>query len=509
MRRLLEVGLFVAFVSCEPLALAPEALPRPGSTRGDALRPDSPNTTELPPNFAPGDVVEEFGLPDAGVLVHFTRAGVNAVPLADSNGNGTPDFVEQVAQTYRDVRLAYHGVWGFSEAPDDALVPQDNGGDDRFDVYLVDFAGRADGAFRRECFVSDPVHCTGYMVQENDFVGYAYPTTQAAIVTVSSHEYFHGVQAGYSALQGANVTEATAVWATERFDPTLNDLEGFSRGYQLLPERSIDQEPSTPVDGYTYGLALLFECLSAQHGPDTVLGLWSRIDGGAGWVQTLERQLAEDGGSFAESFERCTDYNVFTGTRARPGYGHARAAQLALATVTESTGNIGVNRARMFRSSSRYYHATGLPAGAVAFWRMHDDGPDGGALGMRVRLAADGAGAPVMVAVPPNTVTAAGATALHLLVTNTATGGPSVPVQLCVGSPAFVDGCRMATVDAGTDAGVDAGMPPPDAGVDAGTPVVDAGIGPADPPPGCGCNAGAGPMSLLLALALLRRSRRP
>jgi len=511
LRRLLEVALLAGLTACEPYALAPEALPRPGSARADALRPDSPNTTEPAPNFAPGDVVETFGLPDSGVLIHFTRNGVNRVPPADVDMTGVPDFVEDVARTYRDVRAAYHGPWGFAVAPDDALVPQDNGGDSRFDVYLVDFALRADGAFRRECFASDPVHCTGYMVQENDFAGYAYPTPHHGVVTVSSHEYFHGVQAGYSALQGSNLGEGTAVWATERFDPALNDLEGFARGYLMLPERSLDQEPSTAVDSYSYGLGLFFECLTALKGPDTVQELWARIDGGTSWVQTLDRFVAEDGGSFAAAFERCCDYNLYTGARAHAGYGHARAAQLPLAPVTESLTQIEIPRARMFRLSSRYYRASTLPAGAVAYWRMHEDGPDGGVGSMRVRLALDGAGPPVFVPVPHGTEVAVGGTRAHLLVTNVALGGASVPVQLCVGSPAFVDSCR-GVADAGSDAGL------PDAGVDAGVAdagvqdagviaPIDAGIGPADPPPGCGCGSGAGSLGLVGLLLLLRLLR--
>jgi hypothetical protein len=495
-RRLRELTAALLLAACGHQTVDPAATPRPTASRSDELRPDSPNTTEPPPGYAPGDVVERYEVPDASVVVHYTRLGQHRVPALDADDSGVPDFVESVGATYRDVRVQYHGPWGFRPPPDDALIPGDNGGDQRFDVYLVDFALRADGAFRKECLASDPVHCTGYMIQENDFSGYAYPTPLDGVVTVSSHEYFHGVQAGYSAVQGVNVTEGTAVWATERFAPRLDDLEGFAQGYLSQPERSLDQEPSTAVDSYAYGLALFFECLTALRGETAVRDLWARIDGGASWLGTLERNVAEDGGSIAAIMERCADYNAFTGSRARGGFGHARAAQLPLAAVTESGTELSVPRARMFRASSRYYHVTNLQPGAVAYWRAHDDAPDGGHLSIRVRFALDGAGAPAFVAVPPDMPVPVGGAAAHVLVSNVATGGASVPVQLCVASPSFVEQCRpVSAADAGLDAGVmDAGMN-------------DGGVEPPPPPGSCGCGAGGAPLVLLAVLGLRRKRR--
>ena len=491
------VWVLVAIAACASHEPGGEpSVPRPTS-RVDELRPDSPNTNEPPPKFDATEVVERSAAPDASVVVHFTRAGRNAVPLRDADDSGVPDFVESVERTYGQVRAAYHGPWGFRPPPDDGPVPDDNGGDARFDVYLVDFAGRADGAFRRECLGPAPLRCTGYMTQENDFTGYAYASADEGIVTVSSHEYFHAVQAGYSALQGVVVTEGTAVWATERFAPQLNDFENFTGSYLSAPDRSIDQEPTSAVDGFAYGSALFFECLTQQRGDDAVLGLWERLDGGASWLATLDRQLDEDGGvRLSTVLERCFDYNLFTGPRARAGYGHARAERLPAAPVTEGSTQLQVARARMFRAASRYYRATQLPADAVAWWRAADDAPDGGVQSMRVRLAVDVAGAPSLVAMPNDTPTPVNGAAAFVLVSNVAITGNSVPVAVCIGSPAFVDSCRHP----------DAGQPYVDAGmvvIDAGEPA-DAGQPVPTMPTGCGCGAAGGPFSV--ALLLLARA---
>lgn len=495
LRRLREfVVVLVALSGCDTFVDGTE--PRPTASRTDELRPDSPNTTEPPPSFAPGDVVEDYLVPDASVAVHFTRAGSHRVPAADTNDSGIPDFVESVGATYAAVLDSYEAL-GFRRPPDDSLIPGDNGGDSRFDVYLVNFGTSADGAYRKECLASDPIRCTGYMVQENDFAGFGYPTVLTGILTVSSHEYFHAVQAGYSSVQGINITEGTAVWASEQFRPALNDLEGFSNAYLMQPERSLDQEPAGPVDSYAYGLALFFECLTALRGQDAVKDLWERIDGGAGWLGTLERNVAEDGGSIATVLERCADYNLFTGGRARAGYGHSRAERLGLAMVTSSAGSLSVPRARMFRASSRYYQATGLPSDAVLWWRPADDAPDGGVASIRFRFTP---GEPQQLqAVMPDTVVPVGATSAFVLITNVATGGPSVPVQVCVGAPSFVQGCRPAPDAGAPDAGM---MMEEDAGV-----VTDGGVEPPPPPGSCGCGTGGAPLLLALGLMLVRRSR--
>src|SRR5690606_23918477 len=106
-------------------------------------------TTELF-RFDPADVVESHPSPGGSFRVHYTRSGAHAVPPLDEAGElGVPDHVELVAAIYDEVLEAYVGRLGF-RAPlsDESLA--DNGGDGRFDVYLLDFGSSADGAFRTD-----------------------------------------------------------------------------------------------------------------------------------------------------------------------------------------------------------------------------------------------------------------------------------------------------------------------------------------------------------------------
>ena len=168
-------------------ACAPEPTrdPHPTAAKRDELRPTDTASSEMW-KFLPADVVERFDRPDAGVRVHFTRAGKNGVPALDANDSGVPDLVESVASVYDEVQSKYHGALGYRRPLDDGTIGS-NGGDNRFDVYLVDFALQADGAFRTDACSNEK--CIGYVVQENDFVGYNYPNaTVATMMFASSRE---------------------------------------------------------------------------------------------------------------------------------------------------------------------------------------------------------------------------------------------------------------------------------------------------------------------------------
>ncbi len=454
------------------------------------IRPDALGN-QLVPGYTADDVVDVYAEPDASVLVHFSRSGPSAVPTLDADDSGVPDFVEHVARVYGEVTAAYHDEWGFRVPPSDVDVPGGNGGDGRFDAYLLDFALRADGAFVRECLSAEATACPGYMTQENDFVGYGYPSAAIGSRIVSSHEYFHAVQAGYAVGQGVVLTEAAAVWATERFDPSLNDFEHFVPGYLATPERPLDQEPTGPVDSYAYGAALFIECLTARHGDDTVLRLYESLDGGEKWLPALHRVLSEDGGEGVRPvLQQCFEYNLFTGSRARTGYGHRRAGQLAQVPVTEEQGGLVVSRSPMFRSSSRYWRVGSLPEGAVAWWAPLPGGPVDGSSYISVRLVEDVPGtAPSFSNIPSDEDTPVGSGDFLVVVTHTEIQVATVPISLCVGTPEEIASCRAALVpDAGTttDAGV---TPEPE---------------PENPQP-CGCSSG--PLSALALLCFLALRR--
>ncbi|MBL8788202.1 MAG: hypothetical protein JNJ59_25130 [Deltaproteobacteria bacterium] len=311
-------------------------------------RPDDAQSDGLF-RFTAGYEVEAFDA--TNVRVHFTRTGPDKVKATDSDADGVPDAVQTVARTYEDVIAFYEGL-GFRGPVTDLGAPQGDGGDGRLDVYLVDFAGASDGAWVRERCEVAHARCSGYVVQENDYTGYGYPTFSYATRILASHELFHAVQAAYDADQGSNWSEATAVWATERFDDTLSDFESFTAGWLALPSRSIDQDPIGPVDAYAYGLSIFAQFLWERFGDEVHLAIWEGVEDGAGgvadpkWRDVVEGVLARDfETTFAAEWVTFAQWVLRCGQGASGGETFASAARLD--RVARETANLPFSKEKL------------------------------------------------------------------------------------------------------------------------------------------------------------------
>ena len=452
----------------------------PVDTTTARLRPTDPVATL--PRFEPGDVIETHDTDS--FRIHFVRTGPNAVPSTDANNSGVPDYVELVGQTYEEVQTFYADELGFRTPIGDGFVTDGNGGDDRFDVYLVDFGGRGDGQFRRDqCDLTQPTLCAGHMLQENDFFGYSYPSLRVASRILGSHEYFHAIQAAYDDDQDIIVGEATAVWATEQFDPSLNDLEGFVGRYLQRPERSMNVATGGLADGFPYAVGLFFQFLTERHDRSIVERLWRRLENGAegvanpDWFETIDRVLADDfGSSFADAFDEFAIWNLYTFTRSDPSQSYAGGALYPLVTTEPVVMPLRADRIRVFVASTRYYSASLEGRNEVTAALVVPPGGEDDLRGLRVHIAAI-SGTNVVDAVliadaaseSPSTVSATNADEVIAFVVNTLQEGDSRRPSLCLGTPAEVSACRAdiladSAMDAGVGDGADAGVGAGDAG---------------------------------------------
>lgn len=336
MRTLPTLALVLA--ACGHDGSAPEAVHGPHAAIAAALRPTD-TSSSLMWRYGASDVVEAAGTDGGSFLVHYTRAGVHAVPALDVDDSGVPDFVDEVNRVYEEVGRLYHGPLAFRRPLSDQGLP-DNGGDGRFDVYLLDFARAADGAFRVDTCPS-AAQCLGYVVQENDFATYGYPSTGVATRILGSHEYFHAVQAAYSNQQGVVVSEGTAVWATEQFDPSTADFEHFIGSYLERVDRSLDSPPPGPVPAFAYGSAIFFQFLSERYEPAIVRKLWEHLEPGMGdpaepanladptWLVQLDALLVREyQSSFAQAFTEFATWNLWLGEAANPTKSYRHGGEL-------------------------------------------------------------------------------------------------------------------------------------------------------------------------------------
>lgn len=489
-----------------------------------ALRPDDPSAPVGEPRFDASETVERFDSPGGRIRVHYTRAGRNAVPAADTDSSGVPDYVELVAASYDEVRVRYHEGLGFREPLSDALLGGlRDGGDDRFDVYLVDFGGRGDGAYRRDaCQTAQPSICTGHMLQENDFAGYGYPSLALATRVLASHEYFHAVQAAYDAEQDVVFSEGTAVWATEKFDPTLSDFESFVPAFLERTDRPLNVVSGGVVDAKSYGTALFFQFLDEYYEGPIVRALIEATEDGAhgvadpDWFTELDPFLArERGASFAEALETFSIWNLYTFDRNDPTMAYANSRGYPRVTMEPVELPLLVDRPRYFQASTKYYSAELEGRAEVTAALVVPPGDQAELANLSLILSAltvNRVSTPLRLADPTagvQTLEVTGADQALLLVINTAQDGPSRRPSVCWGTPAEVSACREQllggeTPDAGLPAAADAEVPDPGADAaasDTGEPVTEAG----------GCSSlGEGASSALVLfglLALLQRRR--
>ncbi len=464
------------------------------------LRPDTPGSTDGPPYYASTETVESIVSPGGSFRIHFTRAGTDAVPLADTDANGTPDYVDFVALQY-DMVLARYTSMGF-RAPRSDASEVDNGGGSEFDVYLIDFTaatgGGADGSFRREDCVPG-TGCTGYMLQENDFVGFGYPSVHYGARLLASHEFFHAVQAAYDdtlGVQGSTLAESTAVWASERFDATQTDMETFATAFLQRPDRALAVDPVGPVQPYAYGAAIVWEFYTTRFDDMLMVRFWNQLDMTSGattsnWLDVLDTVLARDyATSFHDSYIDFAEWLMFTDTRADSNHGPSRGQLFAPVTTTTVTLPYRSLSTRIFPASAHYFTVSGNRVSVTL------DGAAPADLEV-VAVGFDDAGIFVQDARGAGSVEleAAGARQILVAIVNPATSGTSNAVSICIAG--FATDC-VGTPDAGP--------------ADASTPMADAAATTTPAPAGCACRAGyaeaRGTYAVLLALVIARAARR-
>lgn len=218
----LLAGLLVAALwLMRQTAPPPAPAPAPG--------PRYPETMQPRP-VIPGGPVETFGT--RHFLIHYTRSGAAAVPPADDDATGVPDYVEHIGRELERTWRLQIDALGFALPPADGGL----GGDDRFDVYLLPYDYFAvvvsDGAYiydNPNTPASEQRASFSYMILDNTFERYRqYGLTPfEAVGTTAAHEFNHTLQYGYDAYEELWLMESTAALLEKVAYPAINDNIGY------------------------------------------------------------------------------------------------------------------------------------------------------------------------------------------------------------------------------------------------------------------------------------------
>jgi hypothetical protein len=222
-------------------------------------------------------VPEAAGSPacTAHFCVHWVAEGLDAPSQLDANGNGVPDFVEEVERVAERVYAVENGALGWRRPRSDGAR---GGGSAKTDVYLKELGGRLFGYAapdrpspsrgRRR-----PRRLSGYLVLDNDYSRLQFPhTVQLRDLEVTvAHEYNHVLQFGYDAYQDPWFAESTAVWMEDQVYPAIDDYLRYVRRWVQLFNR-----PLTASSVREYGSAVWNEWLAHRYGPQIVREAWRR-----------------------------------------------------------------------------------------------------------------------------------------------------------------------------------------------------------------------------------------
>ena len=282
----------------------PFIAPRPRPTEAPARPTDSPD-----PSRNAYTVPEAPRSPACGsnFCVHWVAEGIDAPNLTDSNGNGVPNFVEDVLRVAEHVHSIENGKLGWREPKSDG---RKGGGRGKTDIYLAQIGGQLFGYAAPDRGQAGknghiPRRLHGYLVLDNDYSPHEFPgtTPQHDLEVTLAHEYNHILQFGYDAYQDPWFAESSATWME---DQVYNGIDDYLRYVRRWVNRW--DTPLTSSSIKMYGSAVWNEWLARHYGLAIVREAWARaihVHPGGFSVGAYEAAIRAAGSSsFSRDFTR-------------------------------------------------------------------------------------------------------------------------------------------------------------------------------------------------------------
>ncbi len=286
--------------------------------------PESPHVFHRPaarPTDHPDPNRHSYTVPEAPqspscsahFCVHWVAEGIDAPSLTDSNGvgdgDGVPDYVEQVKRVAEHVYSVENGKLGWRKPKSDGRL---GGGRDKTDIYLAEVGGSLFGYAAPDKGQASrghrlPRRLHGYLVLDNNYEPFEYPGTTPIndLKVTLAHEYNHILQFGYDAYQDSWFAESTATWMEDQVYGKINDYLRYVHHWDDLYD-----VPMTAPSIKQYGSAVWNHWLAHRYGPDIIREAWAgaiHVKPAGFSVGAYDRAIRAAGGS---DFDR--DFALFS-----------------------------------------------------------------------------------------------------------------------------------------------------------------------------------------------------
>lgn len=342
---------------CLPVACAVSVLLLSVEARGQScpqFRPTDPSGGLAHYDDLPH--VASYDAPMGQVRVWYATTGTHAPIVTPTGPSGAPVNIEFVGEVMEDALVRFTQLGYDPPLRDgDYDACASNGGDDRLDVYLVDFASGADGAAPVEqCQGSAVQTCSGFVLLDHRYAGY--PDFRTGVETVGPHELFHLIQDAYDANLDRWWAEGTAQWATKQLYPELDDLERFLPTFFNEPGRPLDSPPGGVTSGWLYATAIWPVFLGETRGADTIRSIMETMASQPlSALEAADQVFALNGDDLPSTYLSFAAFNAATGARTGPNAYSLGASypEVALGEVTAGHGTVVDERLAGF--GARYY----------------------------------------------------------------------------------------------------------------------------------------------------------
>ncbi len=233
--------------------------------------------------------VKEHGAPfcSAHFCIHWVDSTSDAPPLADSNGNGVPNYVELMSDTFEHVYAVENVELGWRAPTSDGSAGCPTGAgaacQGKTDVYIADLGGRGIYGYSAPDPGQRSYSQAAYLVMDNDYSAEQFPKYEGnplePMQVTAAHEYNHVLQFGYDTAQDTWMFESTATWMEDRVYTEVNDYLQYITPWSQITFVPLTQfnlsNGDDPLNVKVYGDTVWNRWIDQRYGPDTIRNAWA------------------------------------------------------------------------------------------------------------------------------------------------------------------------------------------------------------------------------------------
>ncbi len=263
-------------------------------------------------------------------VIHYATSGPDSVyqPSVDSIA-GIPVHVTRTASVFENVWATETGTLGYRTPPPDF----GNGGDNRYDVYLVNLGAGYFGFTAPESTILG-YRATSFIELENDFAESSLYRTHPldAVKVTAAHEFFHSIQFNYDEFEFEAVNpndpstykpwwqEASSTWMEDIVYPDINDFLGYLPFFYGNMWMSVTTFSSTGARAFHPYASCVWPIYMTERFADLSImrDIWEECGAIAGYntLPSTNDALIARGSGLQSAFLEFEIWNFHTGQRA-------------------------------------------------------------------------------------------------------------------------------------------------------------------------------------------------